>query len=325
MTTFETILNLNNLNILAMLIEVDAKTYNNIFPANPNPFVSELFIELNREKTSKVVRLIDESGEPVIGLIAGIKDEVIRSPFSAPFGGFHFKKENIYISEIDRFVSLLQSYAVSNQLKRIEITTPPDIYHSTFNAKVINSLIRCNYTFAVPEITNWVDLEQFKDSFSQRNSKEYYRQAIRNKLSFNLTKDNGDIRQIYDLVSANRARFGRPIYMTLKDIIDTEACWPVDFFKVNSSDGLIVASAIFYRNYPQICYAVFWGDNDNGRPLRAMDFLAFNLYAYYKGLGFKYIDLGISTESGSPNEGLLRFKESHEATSSLRYKFIWET
>jgi hypothetical protein len=307
-----------------MLIEVDAKIYYNFFPSSPNPFISEPFIEMNRAKTNKIVRLVDESSEPVIGLIAGIKDEVIRSPFSAPFGGFHFRKENIYISEIDRFVNMLQSYAVSNQLKRIEITIPPDIYHVTFNAKVINSLIRNRYKFTIPEITNWVDLQQFKGSFSQRNSKEYYRQAIRNGLSFELSNDDDDIRKVYDLVSANRARFDRPIYMTLKDIIDTGACWPVEFFKVNSSDGLIVASAVFYRSHPEICFAVFWGDNEEGRPLRAMDFLTFNLYTYYKDLGFKYIDLGISTESGSPNEGLLRFKESHEATSSLRYKFIWE-
>jgi hypothetical protein len=42
---------------------------------------------------------------------------------------------------------------------------------------------------------------------------------------------------------------------------------------------------------------------------------------YYKNLGFKYIDLGISSESGIPNEGLMRFKESHEAVSSLRFRF----
>jgi hypothetical protein len=128
--------------------------------------------------------------------------------------------------------------------------------------------------------------------------------------------------EIYDLICKNRAKYGRPIYMTFKDIIDMNRLWPVDFFKVNSGDGSIVASAIFYRNHPDIGYAVFWGDNEAGRQLRAMDYLAFNLWTYYKDLGYKYLDLGISTEAGSPNEGLLRFKESHESTSSLRYKFV---
>ena len=110
--------------------------------------------------------------------------------------------------------------------------------------------------------------------------------------------------------------------MTFDDIIATGDLWPVDFFKVTTSSGTLVASAIFYRFDSGICYAVFWGDNEEGRHLRAMDLLAFNLWSYYKKLGFRYVDLGISTERGIPNEGLLRFKESHEATSSLRYKFI---
>ena len=55
-----------------------------------------------------------------------------------------------------------------------------------------------------------------------------------------------------------------------------------------------------------------------------MDYLILNLFMHYKEAGFKFMDLGISTEDGIPNEGLLRFKESHEAVSSLRYRFVLE-
>ena len=142
-----------------MLIEVDKITYNRYFPVSPNPFISEPFIELNSVKADRIVRLVDDAEEPVIGLAAGIKDGVLRSPFSAPFGGFHFRKENIYISEIDRFTEALKSYLVSWKLKGMELILPPDIYHLSFNAKIINSLIRNGFRFLVPEITNWVDLQ----------------------------------------------------------------------------------------------------------------------------------------------------------------------
>lgn len=308
-----------------MLIEVDRESYAKYFSCAPHPFVSEQFIELNSAKADNIVRLVDQRDSVTIGLVAGIKDGILKSPFSAPFGGFHFSKENIYISEIDRFIDALQSFIVSGKCKGIELIIPPDIYHQTFNAKVISSLLRHNFRSILPEITNWVDLQQFNESFTQKNSREYYRQAVRNKLSFSLSSDEAEMKEIYDLIFQNRTRLGRPIYMTLKDILNTGKLLPVDFFKVCSSDEVIVASAIFYRFHPKICYAVFWGDNEAGRPLRAMDFLVFSLWSYYKNLGFRYVDLGISTESGSPNEGLLRFKESHEAVSSLRYKFIWES
>ena len=307
-----------------MLVEVDLKTYGRYFPSYPHPFISEPFIELNKRKTERIVRLVEDSGKPIIGLIAGLNNGILQSPFSAPFGGFHFRKEIMYISEIDNYIASLKEYILSQRIQGIEITLPPDIYHATFNAKTVNSLIRNGFQKMLPEITNWVNLQQFNGEFTQRNSREYYRQALRNRLSFGLASDQEEKKEIYDLIYQNRAKFGRPIFMTLKDILDTGNLWPADFFKVIRDDGTILASAIFYRSHPDICYAVFWGDNETGRPLRAMDYLVFNLWSYYKDMGFKYIDLGISTEDGNPNEGLLRFKESHEATSSLRYTFIWK-
>jgi len=306
-----------------MLVETDISTYRRYFPVDSNPFISERFIELNRDKVDRIIRLVDESGEPVIGLVAGIKDGILKSPFSAPFGGFHFRKENIYISEIDSFIQMLSDYAASLSLNRIEIITPPDIYHMTFNAKVVNSLIRHGYKSNLPDITNWIDLELFNGVFSQKNSREYYRQAQRNNLVFSMGHNERDKAGIYNLICENRSKFGRPVYMTLDNILSTGEIWPVEFFKVESEKN-IVASAIFYRNHNDICYAVYWGDNDEGRPLRAMDFMLLNLFTFYREAGFRYMDLGISTENGIPNEGLLRFKESHEALSSLRYRFIQE-
>lgn len=305
-----------------MIIEIEKSEYVKYFPIPPHPFISEKFIDLNSHKVDQIVWLVDDSGTANMGLVAGVRNGTISSPFSAPFGGFHFKKENIYISEIDRFVNSLEAYAVTKDIKRIEIILPPFIYDGTFNSKVINSLIRNGYHNHIPELTNWIDLTEFEDNFTQKNSREYYRQALRNGLQFSITADESEKKMVYDVVAKNRARFGRHIFMTFDDIIATGDLWPVDFFKVTTSSGTLVASAIFYRFYSEICYAVFWGDNEEGRPLRAMDLLAFNLWSHYKKLGFRYVDLGISTEGGIPNEGLLRFKESHEATSSLRYKFI---
>jgi len=127
--------------------------------------------------------------------------------------------------------------------------------------------------------------------------------------------------ETYILVSHNRERFGRPIYMSFNDLFETSKLWPVDFFQVRESEGNIVAGAIFYRGHPSIVQGVFWGDNDYGRSLRAMNFCTYNLWTHYKKLGYKFIDLGISTEGGVPNDGLLRFKEDQDCISSLRLSF----
>lgn len=306
-----------------MLIDVDSVQYAKCFPNNPHPFISEGFIDLNRRKVERIIRLVSEGDKPTLGFVAGVLNGVLRSPFSAPFGGFHFRNGNIYISEIENFIVLLKRYTDESGLKGVDLVLPPDIYHSTVNAKLINVLFRNGFVPGLPEITNWVNLREFTGEFAQKNSREYYRQAVRNSLCFDQARDYTEHQKIYDLIAENRSKHRRPIYMTLDGIIGTSVLWPVDFFKVTTADDQMAASAIFYRAHPTIAYAVFWGDSDNGRPLRAMDFLANHLWTHYKSLGYEYLDMGISTESGHPNEGLLRFKESHDCKSSLRFSWSW--
>lgn len=306
-----------------MIIEVSQERFRKAFSSDPHPFLSEKFLDLNKHKVERLVRLLPDNDKPSIGLIAGVKDGVLLSPFSAPFGGFHFKHENVYINEIDNYLGWLTEYLRNNDLIGVKITLPPDLYHRTFNSKVVNSMVRNKFRTSLPEITNWIELRKFSGVFSQKNSREYYHQALRNGLKFHQVTESKDIEDAYKIISDNRAKFGRPIYMSLEDILNTGKLWPVDFFKVCTRDNQSCAAAIFYRSRSDIAYAVFWGDNETGRKLRAMDFIAYQLISFYKDLDYSYLDMGISTEMGVPNEGLLRFKESHEAVSSLRFKYEW--
>ena len=306
-----------------MILNIDAAQFFYYFPTAPHQFSSEAFMNLNAGKVDKIVRLIQDTEKVQMGLIAGIHDGKLVSPFSAPFGGFHFKSEQVYPSAIESYLSDLQDYALSENLQEMRVTLAPDIYSHSSNAKLVNVFIRLGFKMLNPEITNWVDLNEFREMFSVGASRTYYNQAERNKLEFQLVTEISEMEMIYNLVLENRARMGRPIHMTFANLQETGKLFPTDYFKIVDTKGEIVAGAIFYRAHPQIAYAVFWGDSINGRPVRAMDFLVFQLWNHFKKIGYRFIDLGISTESGIPNQGLLRFKETHECISSLRYSFTW--
>ncbi len=305
------------------LRSIDAKEYNYFFPNDPNPFISERFIDLNAHKVDRIVRLVQESDKVQIGLIAGIKDNVLRSHFSAPFGGFHCKGENIYTSVVESFIQDLIVFAQTENIKEMDITLPPDIYCPRSNTKIVNALSRFGFKMQLPDITNCVDLRKFNNVYTHNASRTYYNQALNKGLTFAEATSTLEKEYIYKIIVENRARMGRPIFMKLDDILITSTIFPTDFFKVLNAAGEITAGAILYRPHKEIVYALFWGDAIEGRSDRAMDFLILNLWIYYKAAGFTYIDLGISTEAGNPNEGLLRFKETHECTSSLRYTFTW--
>jgi hypothetical protein len=309
-----------------MLVETTTEKFKHYFPKETNPFIKQDFINLNQYKVEHVIRLVQDIDKPSIGLITGIRDGNLLSPFSAPFGGFHYSHENIYINEIESFAEDLKKYLIGENYQKVSITFPPSIYGGSFNAKMINVLCRKHFKILTPDLTNWVDLRCFEGKFAQRNSREYYNQALRNKITFKELVDINEKEKAYELIVENRKRFGRPIYMGFEDLVKAGELWPVDFHGVFSQNDVLIAAGIFYQFHGDIAFAVFWGDNELGRPLRAMDFLSFNLWIHYKDKGFSFIDLGISTEGrGLPNEGLLRFKETHECNTELKNTLVWET
>jgi len=320
----KTLLKAEDLQSTNTLRSIDADAFHFLFPHDSNPFISEKFISLNAHKVDRIVRLVQNADKVQVGLAAGIKGNVLHAPFSAPFGGFHCKGENIYASVIDSFIKDLIAFAEAEKITEMVITLAPDIYSQNSNAKFINALSRFGFRMGLPDIFNFVNLKDFNNSYSHNASRTYYNQAVAKQLHFCEATSMDEWQVIYAIVVENRVRMGRRIHMTFDDILKTSTIFPTDYFKVTNSIGEIVAGAIMYRAHEEIAHAVFWGDALAGRNDRAMDFLIFNLWSYYKAAGFKYIDLGISTEEGSPNEGLLRFKETHECISSLRYTFTWK-
>jgi len=306
-----------------MLINISENEYQKKFPENPHLFLSKEFINLNKSKADQILWLVEDSPNPTIGIVVGLIDSFLYSPFSAPFGGFHFNNELIYISFINEFIGKMKGFIQENSLKGISITLPPNIYHETINSKFINCLFNNDFKIKTIDITSWVDLESYSNRFSHKSSREYINQALKNGLHFHLTTQISEKIEAYELIRMNRLRKDRPIFMSFEDLEKTNDFLKSDYFVVKNKNNEIVASAIIYQTPNQIAFAVFWGDNEKGRPLRAMDFCVYNLLNYYKQSGYKYLDIGISTEEGFPNEGLLRFKETHEATSSLRHTFTW--
>ena len=302
------------------MINVSVNEFKHRFSLDPHPFISEKFIDLNKNKAGKIVRLIEDKPKVGIGLIAGITGEILQAPFSAPFGGFHYKNERILISEIEQFLEKLLNYSKHEGIKRIHITLPPSIYQKSINAKVVNAMIRKGFDMGLPDITHWINLKKFDGKIPHKKS-WCYRRAIENDLEFVCLLDREEKRLAYEVICENRACFGRPIYMTYDDLINTSELWAEDFFCVKTLDGKIIASAIFYQFPKGISYGVFLGDIKSCRPLRAMDFLVYNLLIHYKSKGFEYIDFGTSTKLGKPNQGLLRFKETHGFISDLRFSF----
>lgn len=305
-----------------MLVEVSNKEFRGLFPIDKNPFISEAFVTLNEHKQDKILRLMKE-GVNSIGLLVGLKDNVLRSPFSAPFGGLHYRHENTSYEIIYNFLSDLKGYLSSNRLKEIFITLPPNIYQNNMNAKLVNAFIRLGYKMEVPDLTSFVDLKKFNGKWTKSDIAGNIRKAIGNNLKWNIATTPEEMEATYDVIFKNREGLGRNIHMSLEDIFKVKELFPVDFFYINDNDNDYVGAAVVYRGHESIAQGIFMGSSLQKRSIGVVDLMYLKIFEYYKELGFEYLDMGISSVDGVPNLGLLNFKENHNGITSLRYSFSW--
>jgi len=252
-----------------MLIDIGKKAYQRIFQVDPHPFLSQKFLQLNRSKVEKFFFLVEDDTKPQIGLILGLQDGHLLSPFSAPFGGFHYNNEILLISRIENFLKDLKEFVKNNEIKQFRITLPPHLYQQSNDIKVINTLIRLGYIIEPPDISSCVYLEKFNNKYKYRRTRESFNEAERNQLSFNNLIHLSEKENAYEIVYHNRLQVHRPIHMTFNELIQTNDLWPIDFFGIRTSSGEMVAAAILYQFPNQTVYSVFWGVNETGRKLKA--------------------------------------------------------
>lgn len=305
-----------------MLFEVSKDVYRKFFSTDLNPYVSEAFIGLIENKTDKVIRLM-ERDDHAMGLIAGLKDNVLCAPFSAPFAGFHYSHEYLSYEIIFEFIFQLKNFVRENNLKKVSITLPPDLYQTNMNAKCVNAFVRQGFTMSTPEIINWIDLKKFDGTWVKNTVAQNYRKALHNQLSFHVVSDEQSMNKVYMIISRNREVQGRKIHMSLHDVMKVNSIMPVDFFLIKDRNGNSMGAGIFYRGHEKIAQGVFVGDVLEHRSIGIMDFLYANIYDYYKKMDYDFIDLGASCLNGEPNIGLLRFKEIHNCATSLKFTFTW--
>jgi len=305
-----------------MLVEVSKEVYRRHFTTDPNMFITEAFIDLIEKKCDKVIRLMRD-GDSSIGLILGLKEDTIRSPFSAPYGGFHYSHEYMSYNVVFDFLSDLKDYVISRRLKNVSITLSSDLYQVNMNAKLVNAFIRLGFTMATPDITHWVSLKKFEGTWVKNVVAQNCRKAVKHGLTWSVVTDKKSMEDAYEVIFRNREKRERKIYMTLDNLLDVNRIIPVDFFLVRDSDGNSIGAGIFYRGHEKIVQGIFVGDDLKKRNLGVMNFLYKNCYEYYKEMGIDYIDLGTSSFEGEPNVGLIRFKELHNCLTSLRYSFSW--
>lgn len=304
------------------ITEVSAAEYDQLFPAE-YIYNGVAFAELNREKAQAVTYLAIGDRKPRFGIILGERGGILRSPFSAPFGGFAQRGQQ-RLDYMDEAARLAVGYAKSRG-KQLLITPPSMVYNIGEQSKWVNILSRhmrqrfvdLNYHFSLSRVDDYVRC-------IERSARKNLRHAEQEK--FMLVKlDSGsrdDVARAYEVIRRNREERGFPLRMTLEQVWQTVSrVVRADFFVLCHADDDVAAAQVFHVS-DGIAQVVYWGDIREYSALRPMNMLTYSIFRYYREQGLRVLDIGPSTEDGVPNFGLCEFKESIGCEVTPKYSFL---
>lgn len=293
------------------IVEVTKKDFKNVIFNPFHPYGMADFNDLNKQKCQSVHYLLFRESKFRLGLIGGITNNVFQSSFSAPFGGFLFIKDSVGIEFLDEAIDLLINWSKSRNIKSIELTLPPPVYHESFITKQVNSLYRKNFQIKNIELNYVYFTDKFKNGYIEsldQKSRNNLKAAIKQEFIFHKCETLTDKHLAYDIIKQHKKQKGYPLKMTWDQVADTIKIIDADFFILYLEDKTPVASAMVYHISESQVQIIYWGDKRDFAKLRVMNYLSYKLFEYYSDT-HAIIDLGPSSEDSVPNIGLCRFKE----------------
>ena len=301
-------------------LSVSKEQYKSIVEKPFCSFDSVEFVELNAHKVDEVKYFIFGDKANHFALVAGLKDKVLKCPFSATFGIFSEIRQNNQISYYYEAIGALIAWCKDNEIEKIIFATPPLFYNQTHITKFQNALFCNGFKVADYDMNFEFCLENTIDYHQtiNKNSKRKLKIAYDNNLKF---QETSDLDQVYKIIKTNREEKGFPLWLSQTDISNTAKFIKSDYFLVLYG-ARAVASAYIQHITQNIVNVVYWGNITEASELCPMNFLAEQVYMHYQSAKqIKYISIGTSTLSSVANVGLCYFKESIGCNTSPKLSF----
>lgn len=301
--------------------EITPQRFRQLFGGKSHVYNTTEFTELNRDKADGVSYLAFEDTKVRGGLVLGRRGNLLRTPFSAPYGGLVTVRSQS-IKAVERMWNLSVNHAAAKECD-LRVTLPPVFMDSGLSAKSVNVLTRLggvptveiNYHFdlTVPDIHAAFDVK----------TRNQLHQAQKLAYEFGeLAPGPANIARVYDVIVRNHASRGYPVNMTLDDVTATAPVVGARFF-ILTLEGVDVAAAQVHDPAPGVAQVIYWGDVPGHSSSRPMNMLAYRLFELYKDKGYRIMDIGISTVDGVPNYGLCDFKEGLGCRPTAKFTFLF--
>ncbi len=251
------------------------------------------------------------------------------SGWYAPFGGVDLGRDHERVDLVDRVVEAAVDAARADDADVLVVNTKPP-HWSASEAYVNLAWFARGASVATTHLNAWVDLRPFTDGAEYEASlRKETRRALRAARGLGLAVevlDGSDERGWaagYDVIARNRREHDRPMHLSLDALRSVRDAFGPLVRMLTVQDphsGQIVAASVVYRIGRGRDYVVYWGDAGHDLRCSPMPLLAVSVLRHALEHGAELVDLGISSEQGQANPGLVQFKRSVGAQLELRHE-----
>jgi hypothetical protein len=293
--------------------------------ADVDLFRSPAFFALHRFSTTQARYLTIRRADGTVwgaGWMAETMPGIWRSPVRGPYGFVQPLGPKHRLPEFDGAVAAVGDALTALGARHADIVLPPAAHDPDADALWQSALVRHGWSPRVPEL-NFALAVTAEDVERRMNdgNRETVRRAERKELAVRALSPV-EFADAFEVIAQNRRRRGRPFTMTFEAFTQMHEAMPGRLLWHGVFHaGVMIAASIAMVLSPTVLYVSYWGERDGAERQSPVTLLAHALYAEAQARGIALLDIGIATEGGVPNAGLVQYKRNIGCTASLRAAF----
>lgn len=262
----------------------------------------------------------------LVGSLSGVVEEgVWTSGYSAPFGGIDLTRGSETADNVMALVARAVDVARREGINRIEVRCKPP--HSTPSEPLVAfALFQAGFAVVESDLNFYIPLDGISELGEwEAGLRKQARRALREARALGLTtrqldpEDESGWELAYEVLRDNRIEKGRPMRLPLEYIRGIRDCFgPLVRMLVTEGNRHTVAAALIYRVGRGRDVVQYWGDNAPHLAVSPMPVMVAAVVEHGLHTGASVLDIGISTDHGEPNLGLIQFKRAFGCSTELR-------
>lgn len=243
------------------------------------------------------------------------------SPLRGSFGSIECNPK-IDTEALYFLIQEVEDFLVKKNIDSISIKHYPFCYAPESSQILTQIFHTLNYEILHTELNQHIDLAQ-KDFIANFHKSEQRRLKKCQNAGFIFQKnENPHLEQVYNFIKEARFRKKFPISLDFPTFSELFVNYPdkYDVFEI-LFEKKTIALTITVKINQKILYNFYPADNVDFLRYSPQVLLYYRLMVYAQEMGYKILDLGISTDKGKANFGLLRFKQNLGSRITLKTIF----